>query len=98
LSAFYQTELADTLARRERFRIALIVYTIALIALLAYLGVHAIARYRDLELLYAAQTRELAKALRKLRGGEGTARVTELRRPDPASSDEDARIISERRR
>jgi hypothetical protein len=98
LSAFYQNELADTLARRERFRIALIVYTIGLVALLAYLGVHAIARYRDLELLYAGQTRELAKALRKLRGGDGTARVTELRRPDPASSDEDARIISERRR
>ncbi|HYH43560.1 MAG TPA: DAHL domain-containing protein [Burkholderiales bacterium] len=95
LSTFYQTELADTLARRERYRIALIAYTIALLALLAYLGVRAITRYRDLEMLYAGQTRELAKALHRLRGGEGPAQVTEIRRAEPPPPDEDARIISE---
>jgi hypothetical protein len=106
LGALYQSELLEALARRDRWRIALIAYTIALVALLAYFGVRAIARFRDLELLYAAQTRELAKALLKLRGGESTARVTELQRK-PASErsaalttvpdDEDAAIISERR-
>lgn len=108
LSELYQSELSQTLSRRDRWRIALIVYTIALVALLAYFGVRAIARFRDLELLYAAQTRELAKALFKLRAGDSSARVTDLqgsRSKAPADRNaeftpgpDDARIISERRR
>lgn len=98
LSTLYQSELSEALARRDRWRIALIIYTVALLALLAYFGVRAIARFRDLELLYAAQTRELAKALLKLRGGEASASVTELRRPEHPAADEDARIVSELRR
>ncbi len=108
LSTLYQSELSDALARRDRWRIALITYTIALVALLAFFGVRAIARFRDLELLYAAQTRELAKALLKLRGGDGPARVTDLqgsrmKAPADRSSelapvpDDDAPIISEHR-
>lgn len=110
LSELYQSELSQALARRDGWRTALIVYTIALVGLLAYFGVSAIARFRDLEMLYAAQTRELAKALLKLRGSDSAASVTELQRNrnqatgdqtrglTPVPDDEDAPIISERRR
>lgn len=93
--SIFQAELSDALAGRERYRVALIAYTLALTLLAIYWGARAIARYRDLELLYAAQARELARALRP--AAAPSARVTELRRPDAARiRDEEARIISER--
>ena len=95
LADLYQRELTEALVRRDRWRIALIVYTLALLALAGYLGVRAITRYRDLEVLYAGQTRSLAKALMRLRGYEQPRRP-ELVRREPAQ-DEEARIVSERR-
>ena len=95
LADLHQRELSDALARRDRWRIALIIYTAALVVLAVYFGVRAITRFRDLEVLYAGQTRELAKALRRLRGYE------QARRPAPAhdaAQDEAARIVSEHRR
>ena len=97
LSELFRAELTSALARSDRYRIALIVYTVTLALLLIYCGARAIARYRDLELLYAAQTRELAKTLRGLPPQDRGARVTELRRPDAIPNDEEARIISEHR-
>jgi hypothetical protein len=97
LNAFYRGALEDALASRDRWRIALVVYTIAVALLLVWFGARAIARYRDLEVLYAGRTRELAKALQQLRGVDApTARVTELRRPAATTPDE-VSIISERR-
>ena len=77
LADLHQRELADALARRDRWRIALIVYTALLVILAIYLSIRAITRYRDLEMLYAGQTRELAKTLRRLRGHELARRPTE---------------------
>lgn len=77
LADLHQRELADALARRDRWRIALIVYTALLAILAIYLGIRAITRYRDLEVLYAGQTRELAKTLRRLRGHELARRPTD---------------------
>jgi hypothetical protein len=77
LADLHQRELADALARRDRWRIALIVYTALLAILAIYLGIRAITRYRDLEMLYAGQTRELAKTLRRLRGHELARRPTD---------------------
>lgn len=92
----YQRELEDALASRDRWRVALTIYTAALIALLVYLGIRAIARFRDLEGLYAGQTRELAKALQRLKGYEQAPGPAEAPRQD-ANSD-DARVVSEHRR
>jgi hypothetical protein len=98
ITNLYQRELADALAAREWWRIALSVYTAALVALLIYLGIIAIGRYRDLELLYMGQTRELAKALHRLKTLEPTGGVEEPRvRPAPPA-EEDAEVVSEHRR
>ena len=94
----YQRELADALAARERWRIALGVYTAALVALLIYFGIAAIGRYRDLELLYMGQTRALAKALHRLRTQEQAGAGAEARVRDPGASEEDAHVVSEHRR
>ena len=95
LAALYQRELTGALARRDRWRIALLIYTVALLALAGYFGVRAISRFHDLEVLYAGQTRTLARALMRLRGHE-QARRPELVRREPAA-DEEARIVAERR-
>jgi hypothetical protein len=95
LADLHQRELADALARRDRWRIALVVYTFALLVLAGYLGVRAITRYRDLEVLYTGQTRELAKTLTRLRAYE-QARRPEAARRDASQGDE-TRIVSERR-
>ena len=95
LADVQQRELADALARRDRWRIALIVYTAALLILAAWLGVRAITRYRDLEVLYAGQTRTLARALMRMRAYEQARRPEVVRRE--AAEDEEARIVSERR-
>jgi hypothetical protein len=93
----YQRELNDALAARDRWRLALAIYTAVLLALLAYLGVRAIARYRDLEELYARQTRELAKALQRLKG---TAEVPSPVEEPPARDtvEEEVQVVSEQRR
>ena len=77
LADLHQRELTDALARHDRWRIALIVYTLALVVLAIYLAVRVVTRYRDLELRYAGQTRELAKTLRRLRGHELARRPTD---------------------
>lgn len=92
-SALFQRGLRDAIEARERYRIALIVYTLALIVLAAYLGVHAIGRYRDLEVLYAGRTRELAKALQKLKALDADAAEPHRKRREVA--DEDAQVVSE---
>lgn len=94
----FEQQLAQAIAQRELFSLVLLLYTVAFALLAGFAIVRAIARYRDLELLYAAQTRELAKALQRLRAGERGARVAELRRVDSAPADEEARIVSEQRR
>ena len=98
LNELFDRELTDAIVWRDRYRIALLVYAALLAALLAWLGVRAIAKYRDLEVLYAGQTRELAKALRKLRTIEDGAAPDERRRPEPVPAHEEARIVSEHRR
>ena len=92
VTQLYQRELADKLAARERWQIALALYTAALIAFVICLGIRAIARFRDLELLYAAQTRELAKTLHRLQDYERGRGAAE------APAEEDARVVSEHRR
>jgi len=92
-SDLFQRELADAMKVSDRYRIALTIYTLALVVLLAYFGVRAITRYRDLELLYAAQTRELAKALRKLKSVEPAA--ADPRRVASRAAEEDANVVSE---
>lgn len=92
LADLYERELSGALARRDRWRIALAVYTAVLAFLLAYFGVRAITRYRDLEVLYAGQTRELAKALRRLKGHD----EVQPKRDATAGSDEEAQVLSER--
>jgi len=98
ITELYQRELSDVLASRDRWRIALMIYTAALIALLAYLGIRAIARFRDLEVLYAGQTRELAKALQRLKSyGEGPRPVEPPPR-DAAAVEEETPVVREHRR
>jgi hypothetical protein len=98
LSEVFQRDLAEALARRDRYRIALVVYSLALIAFLAYLGLRAYAHYRDLRILYGRQTSDLAKALRRLREIERTGHPSEAQRRAAAASDETVHIISEYRR
>jgi hypothetical protein len=50
----YQRDLNDTLARRERYRIALLLYSAALLILGVWLGVRTWQRYHALEARYAA--------------------------------------------
>ena len=94
----FQRELADALARRDRYRLALIVYTVLLIVLLAYFARRAYARYRDVGILYSRQTADLARALRKLHDLEPPAQLTEAQRRVEGEADETAQIISEYRR
>lgn len=96
LTDLYQRELSDAVASRGRWRIVLVLYTLALLALAGYFGIRAITRFRDLEVLYAGQTRELAKTLQRLRVYEEPRRPIEAVRREGAE-DEDASIISERR-
>jgi hypothetical protein len=94
----YQRELAGALAAREWWRVALGIHTAALVALVIYLGVTAIGRYRDLELLYLGQTRAFAKALHRLKTYEQAGGISEARARDPAPAEQDAEVVSERRR
>lgn len=93
ISALFQRELEEAVEARERYRIALIAYTLALVALAGYLGVRAIARYRDLEVLYAGRTRELAKALQKLKALGANAQAPHRKPREPG--DEDAHVLNE---
>jgi hypothetical protein len=95
-SDLFQRELADAIKVSDRYSIALTIYTLALVVLLSYLGVRAIARYRDLELLYAAQTRELAKALRRSKSLDPPVALP--RRPASRPAEEEADVVSEKRR
>lgn len=92
--ALFQRELEEAIEARERWRIALIACTLALVVLAAYLGVRAIARYRDLEVLYAGRTRDLAKALHKLRALGADAPTPHRKPREPG--DEDAQVLAEK--
>jgi len=93
LADVFERELAESIVRRERYRAVLIAYTIALLLLIAWLVVRAIARFHDLEVLYTRQTRQLAKTLRRLSAYERPARETRA-----APGEEDARVVNEERR
>jgi two-component system NtrC family sensor kinase len=97
LIELYQRELADTLARRDRYRLALFIYSAVLIALLVYLALRAYAHYRDLRILYGRQTTHLAKALRRLRDIERPAHLSDAQRRAAGASDDTVHIISEYR-
>jgi hypothetical protein len=92
--ALFQRELDEAIEARDRWRVALIAYTLGLLVLAAYLGVRAIARYRDLEVLYAGRTRDLAKALHKLKALGADAHEPHRKPREPG--DEDAQVLSEK--
>ena len=97
LADVYQRELADSIVRRDRYLMVLIAYSLVLLVLIGYFGVRAITRFRDLEVLYSRQTRELAKTLRQLATYARPVRPT----PTPtraAPGEEDASVVSEERR
>lgn len=97
LSALFQRDLDEAIEARERYRIALLAYTLALVILAGYVVVHAIGRYRDLEVLYAGRTRELARALQKLKAlGADDAAEPHRKRREPG--DQEAEVVSEERR
>ena len=96
VSTLFQSELHDAIQAREVYRIALVVYTLAVALLAAYLVVRAIGRYRDLEVLYAGRTRDLAKALQKLKALGADAAQPHHKPRDPG--DEEAQVLSEERR
>lgn len=98
LSEIFQRELADALVRRDRYRVALVIYSVALIAFLVYLALRLYAHHRDLRVLYTRQTTDLAKALRRLRDLERPVHPSEAQRRAAASSDDTVHIISEYRR
>lgn len=98
VTEIFQRDLADALARRDGYRVVLIVYAVALIALLAYVGTRAYAHYRDLKILYARQTADLARALRKLRDLDRPSYPTEAQRRAAVTSEDTVHIISEYRR
>lgn len=95
-SALFQRQLEEATEARERWRIALIAYTLTLLVLAVYFGVRAIARYRDLEVLYAGRTRDLAKALHTLKALDAAA--PETRRKRRAAADEEAQVGIEEER
>lgn len=95
-SALFERELSEAIEARERYRIALIAYTLALVVLAVYSSVRAISRYRDLEVLYAGRTRELANALQKLKAFGADA--PEPYRKPRESADEEAEVVTEERR
>lgn len=64
VTAVFQRELADALARRDRYRVALIAYSLALMVLLAWFAARAYVRYRALRILCTKQAADLAKTPR----------------------------------
>lgn len=60
LAETYQRDLSDALANRERYRIALLAYSGALLVLACWLGALAWQRYHALEARYVAHVRALA--------------------------------------
>jgi hypothetical protein len=66
LTETFQRELADSLARRDRYRIALMVYSTALLLLGSFLLARAYRYHRMLEERYIEQAGELAWAMASL--------------------------------
>jgi hypothetical protein len=95
LAERYQRELAIALARAERYRIALILYGALFAALLAYFGIRAIARYRDLEALYEDGRRGPATLQQK--GEEEEARAKPFPSPSFDAAAEEPGVVSEHR-
>lgn len=84
----FQRGLNDTLARSERYRIALLVYSAALILLAAWLGVRAWQRYHALEARYLA----LAADARRNASAEATVEDAMLAAEDGSSDIVDANV------